>query len=74
RPGADAWFDRQMAALDEFEVTVTYCFTPEHRGPGKHHTSPPYVNAEFAEFCARMTQRYAPPRSALLTTGLSSRS
>jgi beta-xylosidase len=58
RPNADAWFDRQMAALEEFDVTLTFCFTPEHRGPGAHHTSPPYVPEEFAEFCARMTRRY----------------
>jgi beta-xylosidase len=66
RPNADAWFDRQMAALEEFDVTVTYCFTPEHRGPGAHHTSPPYVNEEFAEFCARMTRRYAPQKTAVI--------
>ena len=67
RPNADAWFDRQMAALEEFDVTVTYCFTPEHRGPGAHHTSPPYVNEEFAEFCARMTRRYAPQKAAAIS-------
>ena len=68
RPNADAWFDRQMAALEEFEVTVTYCFTPEHRGIAQHHTSPPLVNEEFAEFCARMTRRYAKaPASAAVT-------
>ena len=67
RPNADAWFDRQMAALEEFDVTITYCFTPEHRGIAQHHTSPPLVNEEFAEFCARMTRRYAtvPSASAL---------
>jgi beta-xylosidase len=59
RPDALAWFDRQMAALRDFEVTVTFCFTPEHRGPGRHHTSPPYEPAEFAEFCAGMIRRYA---------------
>jgi beta-xylosidase len=59
RPGADAWFDRQMRALDEFDVTVTYCFTPEHRGLQPHHTSPPQCLEEYAEFCARMTRRYA---------------
>jgi beta-xylosidase len=59
RPNADAWFDRQMEALRDFDVTVTFCFTPEHRGPGAHHTSPPYEPAEFAEFCARMIRRYA---------------
>jgi beta-xylosidase len=60
RPDADAWFDRQMAALEDFEVTVTFCFTPEHRGIEPHHTSPPQVAEEFAEFCARMVRRYAP--------------
>jgi beta-xylosidase len=60
RPGALAWFDRQMAALEDFEVTLTFCFTPEHRGIEPHHTSPPRVAAEFAEFCADMVRRYAP--------------
>jgi beta-xylosidase len=59
RPGALAWFDRQMRALDEFQVTVTFCFTPEHRGVRPHHTSPPQNAEEFAEFCARMARRYA---------------
>jgi beta-xylosidase len=59
RPNADAWFDRQMRALEPFDVTVTYCFTPEHRGVNAHHTSPPQQVGEFADFCARMTRRYA---------------
>ncbi|MFL5261018.1 MAG: beta-xylosidase [Anaeromyxobacteraceae bacterium] len=59
REGADAWFDLQMKALEPFDVTVTYCFTPEHKGVKPHHTSPPRDPAEFAEFCARMTRRYA---------------
>jgi len=59
RPGADKWFDRQMKALDDFKVTVTYCFTPEHCGLLPNHTSPPKNVDEFAEFCARMTRRYA---------------
>lgn len=59
RPGALAWFDRQMAALEEFDVTVTFCFTPEHRGIAPHHTSAPQVPEEFATFCAAMVARYA---------------
>jgi beta-xylosidase len=59
RQSADAWFDRQMQALEPFDVTITYCFTPEHRGVNAHHTSPPQRVEEFAEFCARMTRRYA---------------
>ncbi|MGE5501269.1 MAG: beta-xylosidase [Ignavibacteriales bacterium] len=60
RPNADAWFDRQMEALADFDVTVTFCFTPEHRGIEPHHTSPPQIAEEFAEFCAKMIRRYAP--------------
>jgi beta-xylosidase len=62
RPNALDWFDRQMEALGDFHVTVTFCFTPEHRGIAPHHTSAPQVNVEFAEFCARMIRRYAPAR------------
>lgn len=59
RPNALDWFDRQMEALADFDVTVTYCFTPEHRGIAPHHSSAPQVPEEFAEFCAAMTRRYA---------------
>jgi beta-xylosidase len=60
RPNALQWFDRQMEALADFDLTVTFCFTPEHRGLMPHHTSPPLVPEEFAEFCAGMIRRYAP--------------
>lgn len=71
RPDALAWFDRQMEALAEFDVTVTFCFTPEHRGLEPHHTSPPQVAEEFAQFCADMIRRYAPASAArpLVATG-----
>jgi beta-xylosidase len=59
RPDAEAWFDRQMRELDEFEVTLTFCFTPEHLGREPHHTSPPRQVEQFAEFCGKMTRRYA---------------
>jgi beta-xylosidase len=59
RPNADAWFDRQMAALEPFDVTLTFCFTPESCGILPHHTSPPRRVEEFADFCARMVKRYA---------------
>ncbi|MCW2962746.1 MAG: putative transglycosidase [Thermoleophilia bacterium] len=62
RPAALDWFDRQMEALSEFEVTVTFCFTPEHRGIAPHHTSAPLAPEEFAEFCATMVRRYCPAR------------
>jgi beta-xylosidase len=63
RPGALDWFDRQMQALGDFQVTVTYCFTPEHLGLAPHHTSPPRSADDFAHFCATMTARYAPVNS-----------
>ena len=60
RPNAEEWFDRQMEALADFTVTLTFCFTPEHRGIAPHHTSPPLDVAEYADFCVRMVNRYAP--------------
>jgi beta-xylosidase len=60
RPGWEAWFDRQMEALADFDTTVTFCFTPDHLGLEPHHTSPPKDPMYFADFCARMVERYAP--------------
>jgi beta-xylosidase len=59
RPGAEKWFDHQMKLLEPFEVTVTYCYTPERCGVKPHHTSPPQRLEEYAEFCGAMTKRYA---------------
>ena len=58
RPGWEKWFDTQMKALEPFETTVTFCFTPGSRGQRDDHTSPPVDPAEFAEFCGRMVKRY----------------
>jgi beta-xylosidase len=60
RPDADRWFDRLVTALDEFDTTVTFCFTPEQLGIQPHHTSAPRELDAFALFCARMIRRYAP--------------
>ena len=62
RPDAEAWFDRQMRALEPFDVTVTFCFTPEHKGHWPHYTAVPKQPEEFAEFCGAMIRRYAPGR------------
>jgi beta-xylosidase len=61
RPQAQRWFDHQMRALDEFTVTLTLCFTPEHLGEAKHHTSPPRQPSEFADFARWAVTRYAAP-------------
>jgi len=60
RPGWEDWFDRQMEALEPFDTTVTFCFTPDHLGLEPHHTSPPQDPRFFADFCGRMIERYAP--------------
>lgn len=62
RPGAAAWFDRQMAALDEFQITLTLCYTPSHCGVEAHYASPPSADAraEFSRFAVWVVERYAP--------------
>jgi beta-xylosidase len=60
RPNATEWFDRQMEALADFDVTVTLCFTPAHLGRAPHHTSPALDPQAFADFCAWVIDRYAP--------------
>lgn len=60
RPNALDWFDRQMEAIADFDVTVTFCFTPEHLGIAPHHTSAPREPRAFADFCGQMMERYAP--------------
>jgi beta-xylosidase len=64
RPQALDWFDRQMHALEEFDVTLTFCFTPESCGVMPHYTSPPQGIEEFAEFCVQMVRRYTSRCSA----------
>jgi beta-xylosidase len=59
RPNALDWFDRQMNALAEFDVTVTFCFTPEELAIEPHHTSPARDPQQFADFCGAMIDRYA---------------
>jgi beta-xylosidase len=58
RPGALGWFDRQMDAVEEFDTTITLCFTPPSIGKRPHHTSPPGDLDEFAGFAAEVVQRY----------------
>jgi beta-xylosidase len=60
RENAVSWFDRQMAALDGFETTLTLCYTPEHLGIAPHHTSPPKDPKDFADFARWCVDRYAP--------------
>jgi beta-xylosidase len=68
RPNAEVWFDRQMKALEEFETTMTLCFTPDHLGLEPHWTSPPVDIETFTEFACWAVSRYAPvqqPQSSL---------
>ena len=63
RPDSQLWFDRQMRLLEPFELTITFCFTPERCGVKPHHTSPPRNLEEYAAFCGEMIRRYAPSSS-----------
>ena len=65
RPNAIDWFDRQMEALADFDVTVTFCFTPEHLGIAPHHSSAVHEPDAFADFCAWMIDRYAPASATM---------
>jgi beta-xylosidase len=58
RPNARDWFDRQMEALDDFQTTITLCFTPPSRGKRADHTSPPADPQEFADFAEEVVCRY----------------
>lgn len=70
RPQAQRWFDDQMHALAEFTLTLTLCFTPEHLGEARHHTSPPRNPGDFADFAARAVSRYAVPGRSQAANGL----
>jgi beta-xylosidase len=59
RENYEPWFDRMMSALEPFELTLTFCFTPESKGINPHHTSAPRHLEEYADFCTRMVRRYA---------------
>jgi beta-xylosidase len=60
RENAEAWFDRQMKALEPFTTTLTLCFTPEHMGVAPHYTSPPKRAQDFADFALWAVRKYAP--------------
>jgi hypothetical protein len=49
-----------MSAVDEFDVTMTLCFTPEHLGVEHHYASPPRNPQDFADFASWAVDRYAP--------------
>jgi hypothetical protein len=51
-----------MAALEEFDTTLTLCFTPEHLGVAPHYTSPPKRTEDFAEFTRWAVGRYCSRR------------
>ena len=51
RPNAEAWFDRQMKALESFEVALTLCFTPGHLGPGRSPYEPAQKQPRLRGIC-----------------------
>jgi beta-xylosidase len=65
RPGALEWFDHQMRSLEEFDTTITLCFTPPSRGKSPNCTSPPVNLEEFSCFAEEVTRRYVVDRKHL---------
>lgn len=67
RPAAERWFDRQMAALRDFDVTVTLCYTPAHLAEEPHYAAPPRPEArgEFARFARWVAERYGTEHAGL---------
>lgn len=63
RQDSERWFDRQMSAIDEFDTTMTLCFTPEHLGIVPHYTSPAKDPSQFGAFAEWAVGRYAPKGS-----------
>ncbi|TDH18416.1 beta-xylosidase [Segetibacter sp. 3557_3] len=59
QPRAECWFDKMMKALEEFDLTITFCFTPESKGIQPHQASPPQHVEEYTDFCVEMMRRYA---------------
>lgn len=60
RPQALKWFDYQMKSLQDFDTTITLCFTPPSRGKVASITSPPLEPQEFAAFASEVVKRYVP--------------
>jgi hypothetical protein len=58
RPNAVDWFDRQMNALKDFDVTLTFCFTPPSISKNGSHTGAPTHPEEFASFVEQVVMRY----------------
>lgn len=58
RPDSLKWFDRQMDALSDFDITLTLCFTPPSRGVKPFHTSPPQDVEEYTRFALEVVARY----------------
>jgi hypothetical protein len=48
-----------MKALEDFDVTVTLCFTPPSRGKKPCHTSVPVDLEEFGWFAQQVVKKYA---------------
>jgi beta-xylosidase len=65
---ATEWFDEQMTALEDFDTTLTLCFTPEHLGLERHYASPPKHVEDFAEFTNFAVNRYAKKQHTVTTT------
>ncbi len=57
-PRSEAWFDRIVETLGDFELMLTLGYTPPSLGIRPHLTSPPRDPEEFARFAHWVGERY----------------
>ena len=68
-PTRERWFDRLMHALEPFDVTVTFCFTPEACGASAApHEPASRPSASSPTSARRMTRRYARVVGSVVTS------
>ena len=58
RPGGKQWYDRQMAALADFEVLLSVWHTPPSISEGGACNSPPRRLQDYADFIDRVITQY----------------
>src|SRR5688572_10203543 len=58
RPGGKAWYDRQMRALEEFEVLLSIWHVPPSVSEAGTCNSPPRPLRDFADFVDQVITEY----------------
>jgi CDP-paratose 2-epimerase len=65
RPRGKAWYDHQMAALEEFDVLLSVWHTPPSIAVGEECASPPRRLEDYADFIGQVIDEYGDSFEAL---------